>query len=116
MQGTERENTNTKTWIAFKKYFEGEYHDLREQQEMNTMQVGYHSANAAVAHQAPEQSRLTEALDNLALATSNDRDIVEQFTKKNPELTATNQQVCSPGLTGEQRQKRGEMLPVGQSI
>ena len=89
-----KRNANTKTWIAFKTFFAAEYHDLREQQDMNTMQVGYHSANA-VMHQAPEHNRLTDALDNLALATSNDRDIIAQLTRANAELTATNQKLVS---------------------
>ena len=84
-----------KTWVAFKKFFAAEYYDLREQQDMDTMQVRYHSFNAAVTHQAPEQSHLTEALDNLALATSNDRNIIAQLPKANADLTATNQQLVS---------------------
>ena len=48
-----------------------------------------------MARQAPEQSRLTEALDNLALATSNDRNIIAQLTKANEDLTASNQQLAS---------------------
>ena len=83
-----KRNDNTKTWVAFKKYFAAKYHDLREQKDMNTMQLRYHSVNAAVVDQAPKQSRLMEALDNLALATSNNRNIIA-------DSTATNQQLVS---------------------
>jgi hypothetical protein len=71
-----------KTWTAFKRFFATEYHDLKEQQKVNTPQTNFHSANAAV--------NISTALDNLTLATSLDRDIVAQLTSANQQLTATN--------------------------
>ena len=40
----ERETKNTKSWVAFK-LFSSKYHDLKEQQQVNTKYAGYHSAN-----------------------------------------------------------------------
>ena len=89
-----KRNQNTKTWVAFKTFFASEYHDLREQLDMNAQQTGYHSANAAYAPPNPMQApQITEALDNLAMATVNDRNIIAQLTQANAELTATNKQL-----------------------
>ena len=49
---------------------------------MNTAQNNFHSANSAVD--------ITQDLDNLAMATIADRDIVAQLTKINQQLTTTN--------------------------
>ena len=88
-----KRNANTKTWVAFKKYFASEYHDMREQMDMNAQQTGYHSANAVLAQPKQDSVQLTEALDNLALATINDRDILTKLAQANAELTATNKQL-----------------------
>ena len=89
-----KRNQNTKTWVAFKVFFASEYHDLREQMDMNTQQTGYHSANNVVMAPALQDGpNITEALDNLAMATVNDRNIIAQLTQANSELTATNKKL-----------------------
>jgi hypothetical protein len=74
--------TENKTWENFKRFFAAEYHDLKEQQKVNTSNTDFHGANAAV--------EITTALDNLALAATNDRDIVMQLTNSNHQLTEAN--------------------------
>ena len=72
----------TKTWVLFKNFFTEEYHDLKEQNKVNNNQANFHSANSVV--------NISTALDNLAMAATNDRDIVAQLTQTNQQLTATN--------------------------
>ena len=85
---------NTKTWVAFKKFFASEYHNLREQMNMNAQQTGFHSASAVFAPTTPSQvPQITEALDNLTMATVNDRNIIAQLTQANAELTSTNKKL-----------------------
>jgi len=98
-----------KTWQAFKRFFAAEYHDLKEQQKVNTSQSNFHGANAAVD--------ITTALDNLALAATQDRDIVQQLTITNQKLVATNQslteQLCQALLTNDKLvSKLGGTTPV----
>jgi hypothetical protein len=71
-----------KTWQNFKRFFAAEYHDLKEQQKVNTSQSNFHGANAA--------TDISNALDNLALAATTDREIVAQLTHANQQLTTTN--------------------------
>jgi hypothetical protein len=80
-----------KTWTNFKQLFAAEYHNLKEKQKVNTSQSNFHGDNLAF--------NLSEALDNLALAATMDRDIVAQLTSTNQQLTATNK------LLTEQLQK-----------
>ena len=82
-------NENTKTWQAFKVYFATEYHELKEQNELSATTAGFHSANAVMQQDSP-QVMITDALDHLAMATNNDRSIIERLTHTNAELTATN--------------------------
>lgn len=74
-----------KTWTNFKRFFAAEYHDLKEQQKVNTSQSNFHGANAVVD--------ISTALDNLALAATADRDIVAHLTTANQQLMATNKQL-----------------------
>jgi hypothetical protein len=71
-----------KTWTNFKTSFAAEYHDLKEQQKVNTNQSNFHGANAAID--------ISIALDNLAMTATTDRDIVAQLTKSNQQLTVAN--------------------------
>ena len=84
-----KRNANTKTWKAFKVYFASEYHELKEQNELTATHAGFHAANAAFEQPVP-QATLTDALDHLAMATSNDRTILDRLTKTNAELSAAN--------------------------
>jgi hypothetical protein len=71
-----------KTWLAFKTFVAAKYHDNKEQQKVNTSHTNFHGANAVVD--------ISDALDNLAMAATNDRDIVAMLTKSNQQLTDTN--------------------------
>jgi hypothetical protein len=62
-----------KTWTNFKSFFAAEYHDLKEQQKVNTSQNNFQGANSVVD--------LSMALDNLAMAATADRDIVALLRK-----------------------------------
>jgi hypothetical protein len=71
-----------KTWPLFKTYFAEEYHDLKEQQKVNTSQTQFHGANSVLD--------ISTALDNLAMAATTDRDIVAQLTQSNKQLVEMN--------------------------
>jgi len=71
-----------KTWAQFKTFFTAEYHDQKEQSKVNNNQANFHGANAV--------TDISAALDNLAMAATNDRDIVQHLTSINNQLTATN--------------------------
>jgi hypothetical protein len=43
-----KKSANEKTWPLFKTYFAAEYHDLKEQGKVNTLQNNFHAANKAV--------------------------------------------------------------------
>ena len=67
-----------KTWTSFKIFFAEEYHDLKEQNHITGQQGDYqvmdnHSANLTV--------NITDTLDNLAMVTNNDRNIIAQLTE-----------------------------------
>ena len=70
-----------KTWALFKRFFAAKYHDLKEQQIVNHSGSNLHSAKAAV--------KIGQALDNLALAATADRDIVVRLTNTNASLVET---------------------------
>ena len=97
-----------KTWPAFKRFFAAEYHDLKEQQKVNTSQANFHTANAVMD--------ISTALDNLALAATTDRDIVSQLTSTNQQLTATNkmltEQLSAAIATNAQLVKQLENNPT----
>ena len=57
---------------------------------MNAQQTGYHTANAVTAPVPVPPQQITEALDNLAMATVNDRNIIAQLMQANAALTETN--------------------------
>jgi len=85
MQGVAQKARRKQNLDDVQDFFATEYHDLREQQKLNSTQVGFHSANAAM-----EQVQIVSALDNLALAATTDRDIVAKLTAITTELAATN--------------------------
>ena len=70
-----------KTWAIFKRFFAAEYHELKEEQRVNHSGSNFHSANAAVG--------IGQALENLALAATADRDIVVRRTNTNASLVET---------------------------
>jgi len=71
-----------KTRANFKQFFAAKYHDIKEQQKVNSSHSNFHSTNAAVD--------TGQALDNLATAATADRDIIAQLTTSNLQLTTTN--------------------------
>lgn len=74
----EEKEDDDKTWGNFKIFFAKEYHKLREQQRMTTKQGGFHSANSVIS--------IETALDNLAMAATQDKGIVEELVKSNATL------------------------------
>lgn len=86
-----KKNVADKNWVAFKRFFAAEYHDLKEQQRVNTSQANFHGANAAVD--------ITSALDNLALAATSDRDSVALLTASIKTLTEQLKQALATNAT-----------------
>jgi hypothetical protein len=68
----------------FKTFFAAEYHDMKEQQRVNVSQSNFHGANNMM------ETDITSALDNLAMAATNDRDVVNMLTKNNEVLVSAN--------------------------
>ena len=75
-----------KNWINFKTFFADQYHDAKDQLK-HTGGNNFQSANAI---QEEAITDISTALDNLAMAASNDRDIVAELTKNNSTLVNTN--------------------------
>jgi hypothetical protein len=80
-----KKQANEKTWPLFKRFFAAEYHDLKEQQKVNVSQNNFHGANAT--------TDITNALEHLTFAATNDRDMVAQLTVSVQQLTAANKQL-----------------------
>lgn len=79
-------NPVCKIWVALKTKFANEYNDQREQQKALARQGGFHITNAAVDVAVVN---ISSALDNLALAMTDDQDIVASLTAGNKTLTET---------------------------
>lgn len=73
--------TAEKTWDNFKTFIAAEYHDLKELQRHGGGTPNFHGAHNVVD--------ITQALDNLALAATTDRDIVNKLTTANQQLVTT---------------------------
>ena len=56
-------------WSSFKKFFTGDYHDLREIQFINATQAGFHGAIMSIIMQGD----ILKALDNLAMGTTTEK-------------------------------------------
>jgi hypothetical protein len=80
-----KKQANEKTWPLFKRFFAAEYHDLKEQQKINTSQNNFHGANAT--------TDITDALEHLAFAATTNWDIVTQLTASVQQLTAAHKQL-----------------------
>jgi hypothetical protein len=83
-----KRQTAQKTWPLFKQFFASEYHDYKEQQKLNSNE--YHGANAMEYHRANAAIDIGTALDNLANAATNDRQVVTQLTASNHTLSEAN--------------------------
>ena len=90
-----RKAADQKTWVNFKQFFVSEYHDRKEQNKVNTAGNNFHGANAIV----DSAIDITHALDNLALAAINDRDIVAQLTLTNTALSEQLKQALATNAT-----------------
>eukprot|EP00566_Odontella_aurita_P016593 CAMPEP_0113569390 /NCGR_PEP_ID=MMETSP0015_2-20120614/24388_1 /TAXON_ID=2838 /ORGANISM="Odontella" /LENGTH=249 /DNA_ID=CAMNT_0000472057 /DNA_START=458 /DNA_END=1203 /DNA_ORIENTATION=+ /assembly_acc=CAM_ASM_000160 len=75
------------TWTNFKTTFADEYHDLKLQQRLTMGQAGFHEANDARGEEVVE---IEEALDQLAIAETVDRDVVASLTASIKQLTDAN--------------------------
>jgi hypothetical protein len=108
-------NAADRTWPAFKTFFADEYHDLREQQRINTTQAGFHNANSAV-----QTDGIETALDNLAMATTSDQGVVAQMAAANTILTATNKTLADQlkvaiASNATLTNKLGQSAPTGKT-
>ena len=74
--------------MEFKTFFANKYRDLKEDQRVQIGAAGYGTANN-VTH----IHKIGTALDNLALATTNDQKMMEQLIKTNATLTENNEQL-----------------------
>ena len=75
------------TWALFKSYFAEEFHALKEQQCVNTLQANFHGVNSVLD--------ISSALDNLTMAVTTNRDIVPQLTQNNKQLVERNTTLTS---------------------
>ena len=77
--------SSDKTWAGFKKFFADEYNDLRKLQHINSNQAGFYGSNMDITM----QDDIFEALDNLAMATTSERDLLTQITRTTKQLVET---------------------------
>ena len=64
-----------KTWARFRIFFVLEYNKLREEQRLNATQAGFHYAN----HTIEEEQYFSSELDNLALASFLEKDLINRL-------------------------------------
>jgi hypothetical protein len=82
-----KKHTIEKTWIQFKSHFAAAHRQHKQMQGESCATAGYHSANAAVAHNKYQMAEETiVALSNLATATAADRGMVAALTQANARL------------------------------
>jgi hypothetical protein len=80
-------HTIEKTWTQFKSHFAAAHRQHKQMQGESASTAGYHSANAAVAHNEDHMAEATiGALANLATATAADRCVVAALTQTNARL------------------------------
>jgi hypothetical protein len=111
----ERNRPTQKTWAAFKTFFTTEYHDLKEQQRINVTQTNLHGANAGI-HSANATINIGQALDNLALAATTNKDIVAQLTATIKTLTTQLQKALDTNVTLIQKLGTTITTPTTQLI
>ena len=75
-----------KKWSDFKNFFAEECHDLRKLKCINTSQVDFHNSNTDITM----QGNISEALDNLAMATTSEKNVLTQLTSTIKQLAETN--------------------------
>eukprot|EP00957_Ditylum_brightwellii_P211219 15365909-Ditylum_brightwellii.AAC.1 len=76
----------SKTWENFKTFFADEYSELKEEGQLTAKEAGFHQANI--------MQDILVALDNLANAAMEDRNIMAQLVDSNTKLTETNKQLA----------------------
>jgi hypothetical protein len=77
------------TWTQFKSQFAAAHRQHKQMQGESAATAGYHSANAAVAHNEDQMDEATiGALANLAIATATaaDRGVVAALTQANAHM------------------------------
>jgi hypothetical protein len=80
-------HTIEKTWTQFKSYFAATRRQHKQMQGESAATAGYHSANAAVAHNEDQMAEATIGeLANLETATAADRSVVAALTQANTRL------------------------------
>ena len=78
--------SSDKTWAGFKKFFADDYNDLRELQRINSTQAGCYGSNMDITM----KDDIFEALENLAIATTPERDLLTQITRTTKQLAENN--------------------------
>jgi hypothetical protein len=74
-------HTIEKTWTQFKSLFAAAHRQHKQMQRESAATAGYHSTNAAVAHNEDQMAEATiGAFTNLASATAADRGVVAALT------------------------------------
>jgi hypothetical protein len=82
-----KKHTIKKIWTQFKSHFAAAHRQHKQMQAESAATAGYHSANAAVAHNEDKMAESTiGALANLATATVADRGVVAVVTQANARL------------------------------
>jgi hypothetical protein len=80
-------HTIEKTWTQFKSHFTAAHRQHKQMQGESAATAGYHSANAAGAHNEDQMADATiGALANLATATAADRGVVAALTQADARL------------------------------
>jgi hypothetical protein len=76
-------HTIEKTWTQFKSHFAAAHCQHKQMQGESAVTAGYHSANAAVAHNEDQMAEATiGALSNLATATAAYRGVMAGSWRK----------------------------------
>jgi len=81
----ETERYHHQNLACVQNFFLAENHDRKEQEHVNASCANFHTANTAVGFE------VSDALENLALATTASRGVVVDLKSANQKLTATNQ-------------------------
>jgi hypothetical protein len=107
--------TIEKTWTQFKSHFAAAHLQHKQIQGESAATAGYHSGNAAVAHNEDQMAETTiGALANLATATAADRGVVAALTQASARLAkqlednSTELRELKDFIKKERSEKRGQ--------
>jgi hypothetical protein len=110
-----KKHTIEKTWTQFKSHFAATHRQHKQMQRESAVTVGYHPANAAVAHNEDQMAEATiGSLTNLATVTAADRGVVAALTQANARLAKQLEEISNELrelkelLNQERSAKRGQ--------